>query len=155
LLNSNIDWGQGLLELEQWTKDHPEARPLGVAYFGQVLPEVEGIRYERVPIQPDLCSTEMPLYADGFGPKPGFFALSVNYVRGAVHPVGDGQWRRRLVAPDDYAYFRELEPIARLAGSIYVYEIDLEQANRLRAELRLPPIREDANAVLARSSRNR
>ena len=49
LLNSNIDWGQDLLELKRWYDDHPEARPFGLAYLGGQDPRAAGIVYQLPP----------------------------------------------------------------------------------------------------------
>jgi hypothetical protein len=54
------------------------------------------------------------------GPKPGWYALSVNYIYG----------RDRL-----YRYFLNFEPTAMAGYSIYIYYIMPEQANRVRTEL--------------------
>ena len=42
LLDSNIDWGQDLLYLKDWLDKHPEAYPLGSAYFNTVDPGTVG-----------------------------------------------------------------------------------------------------------------
>src|SRR5207253_6666000 len=34
LLGSNVDWGQDLLLLARWARQHPEARPLRVDFLG-------------------------------------------------------------------------------------------------------------------------
>ena len=49
LLESNIDWGQDLLYLDEWLNEHPEARPLGLAYFGLCDPRVLGLIYAPPP----------------------------------------------------------------------------------------------------------
>jgi hypothetical protein len=66
LLDSNIDWGQDLFNLERWCKAHPEADKMQVAYWGSYPLELS-----KVP------TTGMPPAND---PQPGWFALSVNYI---------------------------------------------------------------------------
>ncbi len=117
LLDSNIDWGQDLYRLEDWCKKHPEARPLRVAYWGSRSVEVSGIE----PAEP------LPLK-----PTPGWYALSVNEIY--------GRSRR-------YQYFLNFEPVDMAGYSIYIYEITLEDANRVRRELKLPAL--PAGAYLA------
>jgi hypothetical protein len=149
MLDSNLDWGQDLLELQAWLAEHPDPRPLHLAYFGQVIPEVEGIRYEGVPAEPSFSSPDMEKWASGFGPKPGRYAVSVSYVYGATYPVGDGHWGRRKVIPGDFAYFREVEPIAIVGSSIYVYDITPEQADRMRAARGMPPVDSPASVTVS------
>ncbi len=36
LANSNIDWGQDLYYFRAWAETHPEARPLGLAYYNLI-----------------------------------------------------------------------------------------------------------------------
>ncbi len=49
LVDSNIDWGQDLLFLRDWLKEHPEARPLRLAYFGTSDPRLAGIDFTLPP----------------------------------------------------------------------------------------------------------
>ncbi|MEJ7733695.1 MAG: hypothetical protein WKG00_31430, partial [Polyangiaceae bacterium] len=86
LLDSNVDWGQDLLELQDWMARHPDARPMHLAYFGQVNPSVEGIVYEPVLAQPSFSSEQISLWSEAFGPRPGLHAISVGYVHGATFP---------------------------------------------------------------------
>jgi len=46
MLDSNLDWGQDLLFLKKWIDAHPDAKPLYVAYWGRIAPELVGIHYE-------------------------------------------------------------------------------------------------------------
>jgi len=39
-----------------------------------------------------------------------------------------------------YGYFLNFSPIARAGYSIYIYRITVDDANRVRAQLGLPPI---------------
>ncbi len=45
LTDSNLDWGQGLLALRQYLREHPTER-LRLAYFGGVDPRDYGLRFE-------------------------------------------------------------------------------------------------------------
>jgi hypothetical protein len=79
LIYSNIDWGQDLLYLKQWLGKHPEARPLKLAYFGRFDPIYAGIEYtapECIPADANLVIKPIP---------PGWYAISVNFVRGFPH----------------------------------------------------------------------
>jgi len=61
-------------------------------------------------------------------PKPGWHALSVNKIRSRT---------RR------YEYFLRFEPVAMAGYSIYIYHVTLDEANRVRRELGLPPLPND------------
>lgn len=64
-VDSNIDWGQDLLYLKRWLEDHPEAKPLHLAFNGVYDASVAGIEYTYPPADP----------------RPGWHALSVNRIR--------------------------------------------------------------------------
>ena len=132
LLDSNIDWAQDLLYLQRWYKNHPEARPIHVAFFGDfhVKPQTAGIVCEPVPafLKPedrDQASGEFD------GPRAGWFAISANHLYGYRHFEG---------ARPVYAYFQKLKPAARAGYSIILYHLTQDEANQFRTELRLVPI---------------
>ncbi|HVC98882.1 MAG TPA: glycosyltransferase family 39 protein, partial [Pirellulales bacterium] len=52
LLESNTACGQDLLYLKEWFDRNPQARPLGVASFGWIDPELAGIEYTLPPVGP-------------------------------------------------------------------------------------------------------
>lgn len=138
LVDSNIDWGQDLLYLKWWLDDHPTARPLKLAYFGQVDPQILGIEYSLPPEGPGDH-----LYVDDVatGLVPGWYAVSVSTLRGLDFrlPSGDGQ--RRHVGEDAMTYFQQFAPVARAGYSIYIYHLTLSDVNRVREQmglLRLP-----------------
>ena len=138
LLGSNIDWGQDLLYLRSWLDEHPEARPLRLAYFGLTDPRVAGIDFELPPRVG--AARESPATPDE-GPLPGWYAVSVNYLRGYRISAFDGTGRN-VPVDDDYAYFLQWQPVAVAGRSIYIYHVTLADANRLRRRLRLPPLGE-------------
>jgi 4-amino-4-deoxy-L-arabinose transferase-like glycosyltransferase len=127
LLDSNIDWGQDLLYLKRWYDAHPEARPLGLAFFGFYDPAVAGIQWAPPPAGPTGERQVGRLKRDQLGPLPGWYALSVN----AIH-------RRTR----EYEYFLRFEPVAMVGYSIYIYHITLDEATRVRRELGLPELQE-------------
>jgi 4-amino-4-deoxy-L-arabinose transferase-like glycosyltransferase len=137
LLDSNIDWGQDLFYLKDWLDEHPNVRLDGVAYWGSYPATLVGI--SETPKPPIAAQQgDSPIFADqamgavrgksgqppdDFGPKPGWYALSVNYICGR-----DRQYR----------YFLNFEPVAMAGYSIYIYHITLDEANRVRRKLGLP-----------------
>ncbi|MHB1038386.1 MAG: ArnT family glycosyltransferase [Pirellulales bacterium] len=122
LHNSNTDWGQDLLYLKRWLDEHPEARPLALAFFAPYAAGIAGVEYTgKPPAGPG--PSRGPI--ESLGPKPGWFALSTN----CLHERS-GQ----------YEYFFRFEPVAMAGYSIYIYHITLEEANRVRKELGLPEL---------------
>ncbi len=130
LLHSNIDYGQDLLHLKKWLDAHPGARPVGIAVFGPTDPSLLNIRFDLPPKGPfgAACGDN----AAQIGPRPGWFAVSVNFVMGMHHSTFDGQGRRRGVGDSSFTYFQLLEPNEVVGYSIYVYHVTLEEANGLR-----------------------
>ena len=122
---SNADWGQDLLYLGQWYGAHREARPLHVAYdLSLVDPREAGIAWSQVPVGPHSDTADGRAIAT-LGPLPGWYAVSVNKIHN----------RER-----DFDYFLEFKPVAIAGYSIYIYHIGVEEANRVRRKLGLPPV---------------
>jgi len=140
LVSSNIDYGQDLLYLKAWLDKHPEARPFHLAYWNQetVDPAILGIGYSTPPSGP--APELKPPYSEPekLGPHPGWHAANVNVVRG-------DHWPGRTQFPDFgyYGYLLNFEPVATAGYSIYVYNINVEEANRVRRRMNLPPISND------------
>ena len=141
LLDSNIDWGQDLLELKRWLAVHPEARPLGLVYFHFLDPRIIGLEYELPPVAPARPEDWSPERAPLFGPRPGWFAISVNYLRGMTFAAPNGRGETQWISEhDSFAYFRQLRPVARAGYSIYIYNITPAEADAARARMGLPPL---------------
>lgn len=129
LSNSNIDWGQDLLYLKRWLDDHPEARPLGVAYDPHFIdPALVDIEYTSPPPGPDYREPDAPQDPKELGPKPGWYALSVD----RIHSLS----KRHL-------YFLHFEPVAMAGYSIYIYHITPDEANRVRRQLGMSELSDD------------
>ena len=119
LVDSNIDWGQDILHLKKWLDQHAEVRPIGIKYYNLLEPMDVGIAAFEVPDEP----------------KPGYYAVDVNYVAGSTFPGH----KREPSGAGPYAYFQRFTPIAKAGYSIYIYHITPDEANRVRAEMGLPP----------------
>jgi hypothetical protein len=134
LLDSNIDWGQDLFYLKDWFDEHPDVKLDGLAYWGSYPATLAGIPESPMPLPGPASNDPPPGSAVGgsgainqatgsqLGPKPGWYALSVNYIYGRDH---------------QYRYFLHFTPVAMAGYSIYIYHITLEEANRVRRELGL------------------
>ncbi len=141
LVDSNIDWGQDLLFLKKWLDEHPEARPLGLAYFNIIDPRIAGVEFTLPPYGPHAGPPPGEEAALRLGPQPGYYAVSVNYLRGftSIGPP-DGKGGHASLPRHAYAYFRAFQPVAKAGYSIYVYHVTLEEANRARQRYGLPPL---------------
>ena len=139
LENSNIDWGQDLLFLKSWLDRHPEARPLGLAYYNAVDPHLVGIEFELPAYGPTGTAERDPAKLLQLGPLPGYYAVSVNYLRGSNFPVHNGQGDYQRPPLHAYEYFRRFKPIARAGYSIYIYHLTLSEVNAVRSESRPAP----------------
>ncbi|MEX2121700.1 MAG: glycosyltransferase family 39 protein [Pirellulales bacterium] len=117
LIDSNIDWGQDLLYLKQWLDEHPEARPLKLAYSGSMDPRLLRIEYTLPP--------EGVAAVDGSHPPPklppGWYAVSVNYLHGYGLFAFDGAGGTRSLGQSGYQYFRQFQPVGHAGWSIYIY----------------------------------
>jgi hypothetical protein len=140
LVDSNIDWGQDALRLKEWLDDHPEARPLRLAYFNTVDPRIIGLEFSLAEPGPNGVFTRDPDYTRHLGPQPGYVAISVNFLEGMPGRAPDGRGNWHVVAPHTYAYLRNFQSIARAGYSIYIYHITLVEANRVRESYGLPPL---------------
>ncbi len=129
LLDSNIDWGQDLLFLKSWLDEHPEARPLGLAYFGYFDPRVAGIEFTLPPQWPPPTPLPPGTTIEGMGPLPGWYAVSVTLLRGHQFMVPDGRGGYPFVVQPSFTYFQRFQPVARAGYSIYIYHITPDEAN--------------------------
>jgi hypothetical protein len=93
--DSNVDWGQGLVQLRAWLKAHPDPRTLRMAYFGSFPPEGYGI-----------ASEPYVLREDDQLPAPGLYAISAN-----------------RVARNGDAWPATTTPTAIVGHAIYIYDI--------------------------------
>ncbi|MDR1492229.1 MAG: glycosyltransferase family 39 protein [Planctomycetaceae bacterium] len=120
LLGSNVDWGQNMLYLSDWSRKHPNASPLKSYYETPYtnehlnLPD-HFIDYRSKPSQ---------------GPESGWFAIGVNELHGKSK---------------QYEWLKQFKPVDMIGYSIYIYSIALKDANRVRREMSLPEIEETMN----------
>lgn len=124
LLDSNIDWGQDLLRLKHWLDGHPGVNLDGLACFSSYPVTLIGLP-DVAPPPPvvEHGRRDRTSAAGERGPRPGWYALSVNYLFDRC-----GQYR----------YFLRLRPVAAVGYSIYIYHVTAADANRIRDLLALP-----------------
>jgi hypothetical protein len=140
LVNSNLDWGQDLLYLKEWYDAHLDARPFHLAYFGSFDPGAAGIEFTPPPNGPVAASHFLRPQAEGLGPRPGWFAVSINLLRGADSPIPNGSGGTIYVDDSHYTYFLKCKPVAQAGYSINIYHLDATECDQLRAELGLPAV---------------
>jgi len=113
LLGSNIDWGQNMLYLSKWLKEHSNARPFHCYYKSLYQNDQVNI------IDGDVYFDMQPPNE----PEPGWFALGVNEI---------------YEMSKQCEYFKQFEPVNIIGYSVYIYHITLDEANRVRQEMGLP-----------------
>jgi hypothetical protein len=124
LIDSNLDWGQDLLALADWARQHPDARPLFLAYFGGVDPRLAGLRFSPPPLgtAPEL-SAAMAHGDVASALAPGWYAVSANFVYGMSFSAPDGRGGWIHASEGDYAYFQRYRPSERVGYSIFLYHV--------------------------------
>ena len=96
LTDSNLDWGQGLLALRDYQRNHPGER-IWLSYFGSVDPQVYGIQ------------------SDSFS---GNQRVSGTVIVSATNLSG-----QYLAEPESYRWLLEQKPVEVLDHSLYVFQV--------------------------------
>ncbi|MHB1559207.1 MAG: ArnT family glycosyltransferase [Isosphaeraceae bacterium] len=160
LIDSNLDWGQDLVEFQRWWKKTIPDQPIGLAYFGQINPSLFAMRGEpfRWFLPPGLPGTVHPMFPPPsprlIGPArrltPGYYAVSASLLYGlrwglydpappmTVPEAAQPQWNYHPGPGGVHAlgYFRRFRPIMPPIGhSIYVYHLTEEDVAAVNAEL--------------------
>jgi hypothetical protein len=153
LIDSNIDWGQDLVGLSDWLREHAPGQRVGLAYFGQINPSIFALRGEAFDwfIPPPRPGTMrlMPEVRGSrlFGPasrlRPGLYAVSATLVYGLPWRLYDSAppnlvpeaWAPvwHAFRPGAFSYFQGLTPVDRIGHSIYIYRVRPEDVERLEA----------------------
>jgi 4-amino-4-deoxy-L-arabinose transferase-like glycosyltransferase len=131
LLDSNLDWGQGLLELRRWRESRPPGEAIGLAYFGAVDPRLAGIPYWIPPRDPRVVEARRQVATDREPLKPGAYAVSVNFVGGLPLRVTAPDGTEIAADQNAFAYFRMLQPVGRAGRSIWIYQVSEADAARI------------------------
>ena len=106
LIDSSVDWGQGLIELRDYMRAEGLDR-VRLSYFGSALPEAYGVAYEPLPSFFPLMPSDLD------GPAPDATVISVTNLHGLYFEDAD-----------PFASYRDRLPDRVLAGSLYVYHED-------------------------------
>ena len=105
LLDSSVDWGQGLLALKHWM-DAADVPAVRLSYFGSALPEGYGIA--MLPLRSFL--PQRPTATPGVTEVPEWTAISITNLHGLYF---DGD--------DPFAEYRRRTPDAIVGGSILLF----------------------------------
>jgi hypothetical protein len=104
LLDSNLDWGQGLKRLRKYM-NHQGIDRIGLAYFGHVDPTLYGI--DAYLPRPD---------------QPGLVAVSANFLHGYGYLTNAGG-RMVPVPAGAFTWIARYPRVADLGGGLFVYRI--------------------------------
>ncbi len=105
LLDSNIDWGQGLKRVKAYM-DREGIDRIDLAYFGHVDPALYGIAWDFP--RPD---------------RPGLVAVSANFVHGYPYAIyANGQMVP--IPPGAFTWIEQHPRVADLGGGVFVYRVD-------------------------------
>ena len=127
VVDSNLDWGHGLIALRRWLKQNAPDRPVQLAYFGGLHPESLGLSYDVPGV---LNSNGAPDSVGGL--RPGLHVISANYIAGLDFPPPNGHEGRQPIPPRAYIFYRRLKPIAVVAHCLHIYDVTAEDIQKLQ-----------------------
>ncbi|MFH1380316.1 MAG: glycosyltransferase family 39 protein [bacterium] len=122
LIDSNVDWGHGLKALGAYLKKQG-VKNIYLSYFGTADPHYYGIGYLPVGFFSDVTHEIIPV--DISAEKRRLIAISVTNLQAAYY-----------TDKTIFKHFRGITPQARIADSIFVYDLDADRnTNRYLQEL--------------------
>jgi hypothetical protein len=107
LVDSSLDWGQGLLQLREYMERH-DIPSVWLSYYGSAVPEGYGIAY--IPLLTTFPGAAPPALT---GPEPEYVVIS------ATNLAGGSLFADR----DPYAAFREREPDFIVGYTLFGYRV--------------------------------
>jgi hypothetical protein len=111
LIDSNIDWGQDLLRLQNWMANN-QVDSVKLAWFGSADPGYYGIQYEPLPGLPHHFDLWWDVPFNSQDPPSGTYAISVSNL-----------WELPLEDKTVFAWFRARPPDDRVGYSILIYRV--------------------------------
>lgn len=108
LVDSNLDWGQDLKGLKRYMDKHNVKR-ISLSYFGADSPQRYGIEYDWLPSHhlQNLEPQKEPSI-----PKGQLVAISATNLQGVYFDD-----------TDMFSWLKKYEPIAKIGGSIFIYDL--------------------------------
>jgi len=120
LIDSNLDWGQGLPALKKYMDKH-NIDKIKLGYFGRVDPEIYGINYSLAEQKP----------------TQGIYAISINFLVGRPYYLLKENTHELLyIDINYYDQYRYLEPSAVVGHSIYIFDLRKNISTRSSGEQR-------------------
>lgn len=119
LIDSNVDWGQDLLRLQDWMQENG-VEMVKLAWFGTARPEYYGIPYEPLPGSPYNLHLWWDVPFDPVHPPNGVYVVSASML-----------WE--LPLQDDkhvFAWFRARDETTRVGSSLFIYDVQDGQVIR-------------------------
>ncbi|MEJ2217165.1 MAG: hypothetical protein P8099_11175 [Gemmatimonadota bacterium] len=107
MVDSNLDWGQGLLALRDWMHKHDVDR-VYLSYFGSALPSGYGIHYAPLP---SFFPLRPPPAPEPGSPQPEWAVVSATNMSGAY------------LQNDAFRFLQDARPDYVLADCMYVYHV--------------------------------
>ncbi len=115
MVDSNLDWGQDLIYLQDWIHDNPQAAGMNLEYFGHYDPEVAGVEVRScLAIRKTSVPIGLPCVDAG---DPEWYAISATELAFKAAKSGNSDelpW---------YQFLMQQEPDARAGHSILIYKI--------------------------------
>ena len=135
LLNSNIDWGQDLLFLEQWVAKNANDAPVYTAFYNLYNPfdlQIEGI--EPWPFRRQEEDAGLDRSATWDKSDHAYYAISVNLLYDYPAPVRDREGRSYNIDRRPHGYLRTIQPVGWAGYSIRIFS-----AEQMKAAFAAPP----------------
>jgi hypothetical protein len=133
LINSNVDWGQDLLFLEQWiAKRQPtDASPVHLAFYNFYNPfDLELTHVVPWPFREEGSKQEVVV-------PDGDYAISVNLLYEFPYPIRDQDGGKYVIDQRPFAYLRTQKPVGRAGYSIRIFS-----AEQMRSAYSTPPAKQ-------------
>ncbi len=107
LVDSNLDWGQSLVDLKAYLDQHGVSQA-NVSQYTYTDPAWYGIAYNALaPMR-----GAPPVFPSRFDPAPGVYVIGATTLQGVM-----------MAEPDNYEGFRHRQPTARLGHALFVYDV--------------------------------
>lgn len=147
-VDSQTDWGQGLLALRDWLDAHPEVDRLKMAYYGTVPPSLAGIEFELPPAWPvsEALLNVAAKSGSVIGPDEGWYAISGSLLVGADGRVIAPDGRRIDIQSPCFRWLLQAEPAAVVGGSIFLFHITAAEAHHIRLQFGLVALAKSTDA---------
>jgi hypothetical protein len=107
LVDSNLDWGQSLIDLKAYLDQHGISQA-NVSQYTYTDLAWYGISYSALaPLR-----GAPPVFPSRFDPAPGVYVIGATTLQGVM-----------MAEPDNYEWFRHRQPTARLGHALFVYDV--------------------------------